>query len=99
MCYESLLNGDATERSLRDLLVDERSKAVENGIVAALLVVVVLSVAGSETVLTAGMALLAMVLGAALHQSLLVAAVLVIRAHGRFTRGRGQPTLPGVRRQ
>jgi len=91
VCYESLLNDDATERSLRELLSEDRWDAVGNGVAAALIVVTGLSVGGSGAAFTTGLAALAVILGAMLHRLLLVAAVLVIRAHGRFARGSGRP--------
>jgi len=90
-CYESLLNGDATERSLREPLTEERWKAVGNGVAAGLLVVALLPAGGADAALTAGLAVLAVLLGTVFHQLLLVAGVLVTRVHGRFARESVRP--------
>jgi len=79
MCFAALLNGDATRRSLREILRAELTRSAANGTVAALLVVGVLWSRGTPLALTATMALGAFALSVILHQSVLTAGVVVLR--------------------
>jgi len=83
MCYESLLNGEATERSLRALLRAERRAALRNGLAAAVLVAAVLLVEGAAAWLVVALAVAAVALGAALHQVVLVAGATAVRLRHR----------------
>jgi Mg/Co/Ni transporter MgtE len=79
MCYESLLNGDATDRSLGALLRAETGSALTNGGVAAAVVLAVLLVGDSGPLLAAGSAVAALALGYLLHQTVLLAGVALVR--------------------
>ena len=79
MCYDSLLNGDATDRSLGTLLRAETGSALKNGVVAAAVVLAVLLAGESGPLLAAGSALAALALGYLLHQIVLLAGVAVVR--------------------
>jgi hypothetical protein len=92
MCFAALLNGDATRRSLSEIIRAELSRAVANGAVAALLVVGVLAVEGTPLGLAAVLALGALLLGTVLHQAVLAGGVLVLRGRRRF----GGPSDAGV---
>jgi hypothetical protein len=91
MCYESLLNGDATERPLSALRREERPKALLNGAAAGLVVAAVLLAGGTGVALTAAIATLAVAFGAVVHQVVLVVAVLSVRAYDRTSPLRGGP--------
>lgn len=84
MCYESLLNGEAAERSVVDLLREERRAALRNGLAAAVLVVAVLVAEGAAAWTVAALAVAAVALGAALHQAVLVAGAVAVRVRHRF---------------
>lgn len=79
MCYESLIEGDAVERPLTEVLRGELSSAVKNGAAAAAVVLAVLLASGVGPLLVAGAALGAFVLGIALHQAVLVAGIALLR--------------------
>lgn len=83
MCYESLLTGEATDRSLESLRREERTKALRNGLAAGVIVVGALLMDGASPGFTAAFAVAAITLGAALHQALLVVAVLSLRTYRR----------------
>jgi hypothetical protein len=83
MCYESVVDGRATERPLSDLLRGERRAALGNGVAAAAIVVAVSLARGASPATTVGAALAAVVLGALLHQAVLVVAVAVQRTWHR----------------
>ncbi|QLH77615.1 hypothetical protein HZS55_10030 [Halosimplex rubrum] len=83
MCYESLLNGEAAERSVRDLLREERRAALRNGLAAAVLVVAVLIVEGAAAWTVVALAVAAVALGAVLHQAVLVAGAAAVRVRHR----------------
>lgn len=87
MCFAALLNGDATDRSIRDLVWEELPRSLGNGTVAALLVVAVAVIEGASLALTAGLALGAVVLGTVLHQTVLLWGVALLRGRNRL-RGR-----------
>jgi len=74
MCYESVVDRRATE-----LLRGERRAALGNGVVAAVIVVAVSLARGASPTATVGVALAVVVLGAVLHQAVLVVAVAVQR--------------------
>jgi len=90
MCYESLLNGEATERSVRDLLREERAAALRNGLAAAALVVAVLVADGAAAPLVVGLTVAAVALGAVLHQAVLLAGATGLRL--RYRLGATDPT-------
>lgn len=79
MCYESLIDGDAAERPLTEVLRGELSSAVTDGAVAAAVVLAVLLANGVVPLLVAGATVGAFVLGIALHQAVLVAGIAVLR--------------------
>jgi Mg/Co/Ni transporter MgtE len=83
MCYESLLNGDATEKPVFSLLRGELASALKNGLVAALAVAVVLFWAGGGVVPTALRAVAALALGVALHQAVLLVGIVAVRTRDR----------------
>lgn len=95
MCYESLIEGTATERPLSALLREELRAAVRNGVAAAAVVVAVSLTYGADPTATAGAALGAVVLGAVLHQAVLVVAVAVQRAWRRRVTTRDSTTRAG----
>jgi len=86
MCFAALLNGDATARPIREIVREELPRSLGNGTVAAAIVVAVLLVEGTGVGLTAAMALGAIVLGAVLHQSLLLCGVGLLRRSRRLRR-------------
>jgi hypothetical protein len=88
MCYESLVEGDATDRPLAALLRAELRDALQNGLGAAAIVVAVLATRGVDPVVTAVAAAGALALGGAVHQALLVAAVVALRARASTGIGR-----------
>lgn len=84
MCFAALLNGDATERSLRAVVRDELPRSLGNGTVAAMLVVLASALEGASLTLTLGLALGAVALGTALHQSVLLGGVALLRGRERL---------------
>ena len=79
MCFESLINGDATERPLRELLRAETASALKDATIAATVGLTVLLAGGTGPLLTGGAALAALALGFVLHQAVLVAGVALVR--------------------
>jgi hypothetical protein len=84
MCYGALLDGDV-DRPLRELVRGEVASAAKVGTVAALAVLAVLSWNGAGPGLIAGAAAGALVLGTALHLTVFLAGVGLVR---RRTAGR-----------
>jgi len=87
MCFAALLNGDATDRSVREIVRDELPRSLGNGTVAAVLVVIASMLEGASLALTLGLALGAVALGTVLHQSVLLGGVVLLRGRERL-RGR-----------
>lgn len=86
MCYESLLNGDATERSVGSLLHRERWYAVRSGVAAAAVTMLALVSAGTAAGLTAASTIGALLLGTVLHQTVLLVGIGLLRLwHRRST--------------
>jgi hypothetical protein len=80
MCYDSLLNGEATERSLGDLLRAELKEALGTGALGGLFVLAVLFVQGmAGPALMVGLALAAVPLGAALQLGVFTLGVAALR--------------------
>ncbi|ACV48823.1 MULTISPECIES: hypothetical protein [Halomicrobium] len=79
MCFAALLNGDATDRSVVEMIRDELPRSLGNGTVAAVLVVAVSVLEGASLALTAGMAFGAIALGTVLHQAVLLGGVALLR--------------------
>jgi hypothetical protein len=79
MCYESLLESDGDRTAVTAHLEGEMTSAVYNGLVAAALVGLVLVTRGVAPGLVVSMALAALVLGALLHQAVLVVGVAIRR--------------------
>lgn len=80
MCFESLIDGDATEKPLRELVRDETGSALKDAGVATITVAVVLVVAGGVApALVGAAALAAFVFGFLLHLAVLVGGVGVVR--------------------
>ncbi|MEF8852620.1 MAG: hypothetical protein V5A44_09110 [Haloarculaceae archaeon] len=79
MCYESLVDGEATDRPLATLLRGELRDAFANGLGAAALVVAVLVTSGVDPAVTAAAATGALALGTVFHQTVLVVATGVLR--------------------
>lgn len=90
-CFDPLLDGEATERSLGALIDEEWTDAAINGLEAALLTVVVLLWQGTPLLLVGLAALGAIVLGALLHQLVLIAGVYVLRAWAGDGSSGGEP--------
>lgn len=86
MCFAALLNGDATDRSVREIVRDELPRSVANGTVAALLVVLTAVLDGAALVPTLGLALGPVALGTVLHQSVLLGGVFFLRGREQFRR-------------
>ncbi|WP_372480683.1 hypothetical protein ACAH01_07000 [Halomicrobium sp. HM KBTZ05] len=84
MCFAALLNGDATDRSVVEIVRDELPRSLGNGAVAALLVIAVSVLEGASLTVTAGLALGAVALGAVLHQSVLLGGVALLRGRERL---------------
>lgn len=78
-CFEPLLADDVTERPLSALLAAEWRDAVVNGFEAAVLVLAVLLWQGTPLPLVLAASAGAVVLGAVLHQVVMVVAVLGLR--------------------
>lgn len=81
MCYEAIIDGEAGERSWRELIRGEMQSAVTVGGVAALVVLVVLAGRAGPG-LAAGAAVCALALGVGLHQSVFLAGVALVRWRG-----------------
>ena len=79
MCYESLIEGDATERPLAALLRAELCGALQNGFAAALIVVAVLGARGVDPSLLAVSATGALAFGTVVHQAVLVVGTVALR--------------------
>lgn len=84
MCFAALLNGDATDRPLREIVRGELPRSLGNGTVAALLVVLASMLDGASLALTLGLALGAVALGTVLHQSVLLGGVALLRGRDRL---------------
>jgi len=80
MCFEALVDGDAAEKPLSDLVREEMSSAAKDGAVAALVVLALLVAGGTPPALIAGAVVGTAALGVAVHQVVLVAGVAVVRA-------------------
>lgn len=91
VCYEDLRTDTVLERSLTGLLRAETRDAVVNGVEAAALVVFVLAWQGTPALLVATSALLAVPLGALLHQAVLVVGAVVLRRRARRGGRTAQP--------
>ncbi|WP_018258272.1 hypothetical protein [Halomicrobium katesii] len=87
MCFAALLNGDATDRSVVEIVRGELPRSLGNGTVAAVLVVAVSVLEGASLALTAGLAFGAVALGTVLHQGVLLGGVALLRGRERL-RGR-----------
>lgn len=87
-CYRSLLTGEAAEKSVPALLVDELSAAAKTGVVAALVVAVALFSFASRPAaellaVVAPRAAGAFVFAVALHLLVLLAGIALVRLHER----------------
>jgi cystathionine beta-lyase/cystathionine gamma-synthase len=89
MCYQSLLNGDATERSLPTLLRGERWFALRSGIAAAAVTVLALFSEGFGLDVTVALGVGALVLGFLLHQAVLIGGACALRLWERRVGTRG----------
>jgi cation transporter-like permease len=90
MCYESLLDADGNRRSVITHLKGEMASALTNGLVTAALVGVVLATRGVAQSLVLTMALAGLILGALLHQAVLVAGVGIRRVRADPTHSRNE---------
>lgn len=80
MCFDSLVEGDATEKPLRTLLRAELGSALANAGVATVAVGLMLLLVGGVAPLVVGAAsIVALAAGVLLHQAVLVAGVAVVR--------------------
>jgi len=85
MCFAALLNGDAVDRPLREIVRGELPRSLANGTVAAALVVLASVLEGASVALTLGLALGAVALGTVLHQSVLLGGVALLRGRERLS--------------
>lgn len=85
MCFDSLVDGEYDEKPMTQLLREEVASAVKVGSVAALVVVGVLAASATPVSLVASASAGAVVLGVALHLTVLVAGVSVLRLHSNRT--------------
>lgn len=85
MCYEALVDGDATADSVGSVVRAERRDAAVNGLEAAVLLVVVLLWQGVALSVVLAAALAAVALGYVLHQVVLLVGVALLRL--RASRG------------
>jgi len=79
MCYGSLVDGDAVERPLVELLRGELPSALKDGTAAAAVVLAVLLINDVGPPLIVGATAGAFLLGIALYQAVLVAGVALLR--------------------
>lgn len=79
-CFDPLLDGEATERPLGAMIDEEWTDAAINGLEAAVLTVAVLLWQGTPLLLVGMAALGAILLGALLHQVVLIVGVFLLRA-------------------
>jgi cystathionine beta-lyase/cystathionine gamma-synthase len=89
MCYESLLNGEAVERSLPSLLRGERLYAVRSGVAAAAVTLLALLSEGFGIELTIGLSVAALALGFVLHQAVLLCGACTLRLLNRNPESQG----------
>lgn len=82
MCFEALVDGDAAERPVGELIREEMGSALTDGGIAATAVLAVLLIEHTGVTLATGVALVTLVLGVALHQVVLVAGVGLVRLRG-----------------
>jgi hypothetical protein len=75
-----LLSGRVHEQTLRGLFRGELLTAAKNGVIAAVVVALVVGYRGIDLPIVLGSTVGAFVLGVLLHQVLLIAGALVIRA-------------------
>jgi sugar phosphate permease len=87
MCYESLLNGDATDSSVTELLRREMGSAFRNGLGAGAIVTAVLLWRSVAPSLLVGSAVAAVVLGALIHQLVLLAGIQLVRRRSAAASG------------
>ena len=80
MCFGALIDGDATEKPLRELLRDETGSALKNAGVTTVTVGMVLALAGGVALpLVAAAAAVAFLAGVLLHLAVLVVGVALVR--------------------
>jgi len=89
MCYDRLTDDDTVDASVTELLATEWDSALQNGALAAAMVLVVLLTQGTDVAVVAVSAAGALVLGTALHQAVLLVGAGVLRARARWGRSRG----------
>jgi Flp pilus assembly protein TadB len=83
MCFDALHNGDATERPLGDLLRSEAGSAARTTGIATAITSLFLLVSGVGLPVVAAAALVAVAVGFALHLTVLVAGVCLVRWRAR----------------
>ncbi|MFC7134499.1 MULTISPECIES: hypothetical protein [Salinibaculum] len=84
MCFGALIDGDATEKPLRELLRDETGSALKNAGVTTVTVGLVLALAGGVALpLVAAAAAVAFLAGVLLHLAVLVVGAAVVRWRAR----------------
>lgn len=80
MCFEALIDGDATEKPLRELIREEMGSAVKDAGIATVTVGLMLVVVGGVPLeLVAAATLAAFAFGLLLHQLVFVAGVGLVR--------------------
>jgi len=90
MCFDRLTDEETFKSSLPALLATEWRCGVRNGALAGVVVAAVLLVQGTPAWLVLGSAAGTLVLGAVLHQAVLLAGADVLRARARVRDDRGQ---------
>ncbi len=96
MCFDSLIDGDATEKPLRQLVSEEMSSALKDAGVTTVTVALVLLLAGGVAPgIVAAATVVAFFAGVVLHQAVLVVGVGLVRLRARSAdRPQHDPTTP-----
>jgi hypothetical protein len=84
MCYDRLVDDEVTETPVADLFRSELLCALKNGSMAGAIVLAVLLFEGAPATLLLGSVAGAVLLGAALHQAILLAGAGVLRARAHW---------------
>jgi len=92
MCFDRLTDEETLERGLSALLAAEWRYALRNGAMAGVIVVAALLFEGAPAWLTVGSAAGAVVLGALLHQAVLLIGWGVLRTTARWRADRAGTT-------
>jgi len=80
MCFEALIDSDATDRPLRELIREEMGSAVKDaGIATVTVAIMLVAVGGISASVVAGAGIVAFAFGLVLHQVVFVAGVGIVR--------------------